>query len=99
MMCMHVHVDLSNSRLILVAGGESTNTLSTVVCFQCKKNFAAHVKSQNTNNGNAGMYFEYTFAVYIMPVHVLNFGNISLCSSIAAVIHSPSVLAGPLNVI
>ena len=43
-MCMHVDVDLSNSRLVLVAGGESVNALSMVVSFQCKNIFTADVR-------------------------------------------------------
>ena len=39
---MHVHVDLSNSRLVLVTGGESVNALSMVVSFKCQKIFSAH---------------------------------------------------------
>ena len=46
MMCMHMHVDLSITRIVdnLVTGGESMNVLSMVVSFQCKKIFTADVR-------------------------------------------------------
>ena len=80
-----------------MTGGESVNALSMVVGFQCQTFSQLMSKSEDTDVGNAGMYLEYMLAVY---VHALNVWRIiSLCSSVVAVIHSPSVLTTPLSVI